>query len=509
MKTMLTALALLILCPLATAQNNASGALDDLIRPQDYRAMRASSSAEDINSNGDDRSIAKGETLVLGELEGPGMITHIWCTVASLDFLHGRNLVLRVYYDGMEKPSVEAPLGDFFGVGHGATVNYTSEVAAVSSYGRARNCWWKMPFQKSARVTVTNESATHDTISFYYYVDWRKMDSLPADTPYFHAHYRQETPAQPGHYVILDTKGRGHYAGTVLSTLQMETGWFGEGDDFIYIDGETTPSLRGTGTEDYFGDAWGFRPFSTPYYGVTLYDGVFPGDRVTAYRWHVQDPIPFKESLKVTIEHRGSVYTDDGTKLASSNERPDWVSSVAYWYQTPAVGFDAPLAPAAERTPPHRMLFSSDMTWRASQEDKVEKGDYQITYRPTTSDAWIEFDFDVPQDGTYQLNAALWYGLSYGVYQPMLDGKPIGEPVNFNNGADDYVWFPLDLHDLKAGKHVLRFEGRGDAPNMRPKAPRGNEFSITYINLLRLEDMKGYHELMNKLLAERKAKEAK
>jgi hypothetical protein len=436
------------------------------------------------------------------------MITHIWCTVASLDFFHGRNLVLRVYYDGLEKPSVEAPLGDFFGVGNGAMANYTSEVASASSYGRARNCWWKMPFKKSARVTVTNESDTYDTISFYYYVDWRKLDAAPDDLMYFHARYRQDMPAQPGHYTILDVKGRGHYVGTVYSALQVENGWFGEGDDFIYIDGEEKPSLKGTGTEDYFGDGWGFRAFSTPYYGVSVYDGYFPGDRVTAYRWHIQDPIPFKDSIKVTIEHRGSVYSEEAGDLASSIERPDWVSSVAFWYQSPAVGFDEPIAPAAQRVAPYKMLFANDLECRASMQDKVDKGRYSVTYKPAKGDQWVEFDFDAPEDGTYQVNAVLWYGISSGVYQPMLDGAPLGDPINFNNGADDPVWTPFDLHTLKAGKHTLRFEGRGDAPNIRTKAPHENAFGITYVALLRLEDVKGYHEVMNKLLAERKAKEA-
>ncbi|MFH1743735.1 MAG: glycoside hydrolase family 172 protein, partial [bacterium] len=251
--------------------------LDGLIQIQPYEARRSSSANEDLHSNGDGRAIAAGETLVLAELEGPGIISHIWTTVGSSDPFASRSLVLRMYWDGAEHPSVQAPLGDFYGVGHGASRNFVSQPVAVSGDGRSRNCYWRMPFRKSAKVTVTNESSEYRCDSLYYQVDWQKHDTLPEDMPYFHAQYRQDMPAKPGDYTILETEGRGHYVGTVYSAHQVELGWFGEGDDRFYIDGEPLPSLRGTGTEDYFGDAWGFREFSTPYIGVSLWEGYFPG----------------------------------------------------------------------------------------------------------------------------------------------------------------------------------------------------------------------------------------
>ncbi len=198
-----------------------SSLLESVARTQDYSAQRASSANPDLHSNGDARSIAPGETLVLAEMDGPGMITHIWTTVGSIDPFYPQSLVLRMYWDGLERPSVEAPLGDFFGVGNGAHANFTSLPVATSSRGRSRNCFWQMPFAKSAKITVTNESTEYKTDSFYYYVDWRKYEALPVDSAYFHAQYRQAMPATPGDYTILETEGRGHYVGTVYSVHQM------------------------------------------------------------------------------------------------------------------------------------------------------------------------------------------------------------------------------------------------------------------------------------------------
>ncbi|GAG50381.1 unnamed protein product, partial [marine sediment metagenome] len=233
----------------------------------------------------------------------------------------------------------------------------------------ARTCYWRMPFRKHIKVTVTNESPVYPVADFYYYLDWQQHESLPDDTTYFHAAYHQSMPAEKGHYTILDTKGAGHYVGTVYSVQQVELGWFGEGDDFIYIDGSETPQLRGTGTEDYFNDAWGFREFSTPFHGVSLYEGRHPGDRVTAYRWHIMDPITFKKSLRVMIEHRGSVMDEtapvDEAKLVGSEERPDWVSSVGFWYQYPPATITEPLPPAEKRTAPYRVLPVGKLTHRA------------------------------------------------------------------------------------------------------------------------------------------------
>ncbi|MGB9608456.1 MAG: glycoside hydrolase family 172 protein, partial [bacterium] len=264
--------------------------------------MRASSSDPNWeNGNADFRYIAPKQTFTLAELKGPGIITHIWFTIWAEDKYFPRSLVLRIYWDDNKDPSVESPLGDFFAVGHGLLTSLNSLPVQISSDGRAYNCYWLMPFRKSAKITITNDSPDKAVRALYYMIDWLKLKSLPPDVPYFHAQYRQEYPCEMGKdYLILKTKGKGFYVGTVLSVQMNQPGWFGEGDDRIYIDGEKVPSLRGTGTEDYFNDAWGFRQFNQLYHGVSVWEGYDVDDRGTAYRWHIQDPIPFEKSLLVT-----------------------------------------------------------------------------------------------------------------------------------------------------------------------------------------------------------------
>lgn len=480
--------------------------LDQLTRAPRAEARRNSSANEDLSRNGDAHGAAPGETLVLMDEDGPGVITHFWNTIGAYDPFHGRSLVLRIYYDGQEKPSVETPLGDFFGVGHGAFKDFTSMPVSVSSHGRSRACYWRMPFRKHIKITLANESATYKLDSFYYYIDWEKRENLPEDTLYFHARYRQAFPATPGNYVILDTQGRGQYVGTVYSVHQVETGWFGEGDDFFYIDGAAAPQLRGTGTEDYFNDAWGFREFCTPYYGVSLYEGVLTGDRVTAYRWHLQDPIPFQKSLRMEMEHRGSIFNDKGSltnfELGNFEERPDWISSVAFWYQYPAVTFEEPIPPADKRIPPYHVIKADQLTYRANPPFLVLPQDPFLTYMPNSAQASIEFDFDVTQDGRYRIDGVFLHGLVAGIYQAFLDGKKLGGPMDFVIANFDPVWRSLDTHDLKAGKHTLRFEGVDQvSTNARNLGPKFYGFGIAYLILLRLDDMEGYQAVMKSLQA--------
>jgi len=466
------------------------GGLDALTLRQDYEARRESSSNADLTSNGDAVPIPPGETLVLLDADGPGVITHFWNTIAAFDPFSGRSVVLRIFYDGNEHPSVQVPLGDFFGVGHGALKSFTSLPVAVSSHGLSRTCYWRMPFRKHIKVTVANESAVYPVASFYYYLDWQKHDRLPEEITYFHAEYRQAMPAPPGHYTIADVQGEGHYVGTVYSAQQVELGWFGEGDDFIYVDGAELPQLRGTGTEDYFNDAWGFREFCTPFHGVSLYEGGFPGDRITAYRWHVTDPIPFKDSLRVTIEHRGSVYDEtseeDQLNLTSSGERPDWISSVAYWYQYPPVTMDTPLPPAEKRIAPYRVIPVGALPRRADPPETVLPSHVGVRYRSKS----------VEESGRYQISGLFQDSIMSAIYQPYLDGEETGSPIDMVLPGGNFVWHSLDLHDLDAGKHTLRFERTaGRSPNARSIPFQFTEFTLEYLLLLRLEDMEGYHQL--------------
>jgi len=203
-----------------------------------------------------------------------------------------------------------------------------------SSDGRARNSYWPMPFRKSCRITVTNEGRRR-VANVYYHVDWEKVKELPPETAYFHARYRQELPAPADGkpYLFLDVKGRGFYVGTVLSVVQAEAGWFGEGDDHFFVDGEKKASIEGTGSEDYFNDAWGLHVEDGPYTGVPVAEGTGLGSRMTGYRWHLTDPVPFTKSLYFEIEHKGWTFKADGSVKSSFGERVDLMSSVSYWYQ--------------------------------------------------------------------------------------------------------------------------------------------------------------------------------
>ncbi len=336
--------------PLLVAQSFPLGAMDGLAKLQSGRTMRSSSSDPNwATGNADARGIDPGGTLVLAELEGPGVIRHFWNTIAATERYYSRLLVLRMYWDGEENPSVECPIGDFFGMGHGLDIPFDSLPIRVTAEGRARNCYWPMPFRKSARITVTNEGRSRVNC-FYYYIDWQQTRRIARKTAYFHAMYRQEFPAKMGQrYLLADIEGKGHYVGTILSSRQNMPGWFGEGDDFFFIDGEEEPSLRGTGTEDYFCDAWGFREQVGLFYGTPLFEGYERGNRTTAFRWHIPDPVTFEKSLRVEIEHVGPTFRDDDTMAAPYGERPDDDSSVAFWYQVEPHKPYAPLPPAYDR----------------------------------------------------------------------------------------------------------------------------------------------------------------
>ena len=212
------------------------------------------------------------------------------------------------------------------------------------SFGRARNSYWPMPFRKSCKITITDEGRRRVT-SLYYHVDWQKHATLPEDIGYFHAYYRQASPPPEGKlYTLLNIRGAGHYVGSVLNIIQTQLGWFGEGDDMFYVDDEKTPRIEGTGSEDYFNDAWALRVSDGAWTGIPVAEGEGYGARLTGYRWHVPDPVPFKKSLRVGIEHAGWTYNPDGTARSGFEERSDFFSSVAYWYQT-GVNEDLPEPP--------------------------------------------------------------------------------------------------------------------------------------------------------------------
>jgi hypothetical protein len=434
--------------------------------------MRASSSDSNLSGNADSRSIESNDTLVLAELSGPGQIAHIWMTIADKDPHYSRMLTLRIYWDGEKDPSVECPIGDFFGIGHGIDKSFTSIPIRVTSQGRGRNCYWPMPFKKSARITVTNESDKRcDAI--YYYIDWQKHESLPENAAYFHAMYRQEYPCVAGsNYLIADIVGHGHYVGTVQSVQSTAPGWYGEGDDFFFIDGEKEPSLRGTGTEDYFCNGWGFEEQSGPFYGTPLWEGYKAGNRSTAYRFHIPDPVTFEKSLRVEIEHKGSDESSAGNPRWYV-ERDDLMSSVAFWYQVEPHKPWPSLPPGKERLPfrERTLLKGHEAVASAKRSDSPVEiqilndatDGQQLWFKPTDDKAWVELSFQTDRAQTPALFIRTAHSWDYGIYQVKLDGEVVGK-FDLYNPTVTFATEELKTRQLKEGLHTLRFECLGKSP---------------------------------------------
>jgi hypothetical protein len=492
-------LAAICLIALACASLNAQSldSLSDLPRLKTFSAHRASSENPFIGSNDDSKRIMPGETLVMADLAGPGVVSHIWLTVADNEYAWPRLVRLRVYYDGKKTPGVDVPLGDFFGVGHGYERQLDSLPIRDGSFGRARNSYWPMPFRKSCRITATDEGNRPVTM-FYYHVDWQKHASLPADVAYFHGYYRQERPAISGkNYEFLSVHGRGHYVGTVLNVIQAAVGWFGEGDDLFYVDGARHPQIMGTGTEDYFNDAWDLRVTYGPWTGTPIAEGERVGARLGAYRWHVPDPIPFTKSLWAGIEHAGWTYQPDGSIRSAFEERPDLFSSAAFWYQM-GVNEELPEPPFGEARLPlgnaQQIAVEDSLSevtttkGKASVQREVDWGRDLLFFEAEGIGSRIDIPLDVPQADRYEIVARIAQAPDSGDYYALLDGKPTnldnrqaatsevptsGSEIFHNYLPEIYIaidrplgWLPLDK-----GRHILSFvcaarDGRSSGYNL-------------------------------------------
>jgi len=321
-----------------------------LARLRNYKNRR-SSSWDRTGGNEDWIVIDPGQTATLLDLHGAGVVTHIWFTINSPDPMHLKNLVLRAWWDGEASPSIETPIGDFFGLSLGEYFLYESALLAVAPV-KALNAYFQMPFAAAARITVTNQGP-QQTQSLYFHIDRIELPSLPDGLGRFHAQYRQAAPCkgvtsdgknQSGrdNYVFLEAEGKGHFVGVAQGVLQNQIYWFGEGDDMIFVDGDAMPTINGTGTEDYFNGAWGYegQRFSYAHNGTPYtVDPERIGGRYCQYRWHIESPIAFEKSIRVTIEH------------GNANDRSDNFYSTAYWYQAePHAAFPALPSPA-DRVP--------------------------------------------------------------------------------------------------------------------------------------------------------------
>ncbi len=492
----------------AVAVSQAGGMLESLTEPHEGHSMRATSTMRmgelhstrrervpdptaqpkgDLEeaSNWDNFRIAPGATHVLMDERGPGVITHIWLTFlgpepqdwAPQGSANHQEMLLRMYWDGRGRPAVEAPVGDFFANCFGKRSTVVSLPVVVED-ADWYNCYWRMPFRKSARIEIVNQSDRPISL-LYYNIDWIKLKKLARRTPYFHAQYRQEYPAQNGKdYVVLETQGTGHYVGTVLAVRTRSPAWFGEGDEKIYVDGESSPSIWGTGTEDYFLSAWGLKTTSTPFFGVPYFDqwGIV-GGHTSAYRWHVSDPIVFQRGIKVTLEHFGWISPDENPehRATSWNEREDDYASVAFWYQTGESTFQPGIPPARERTLPslERVLVAAGDFTNAVHHGKgaavTQTLDFysrpQLFYRPEQpEDAWVEIPFQVERKEPLRLLIQATQAEDYGRYQVLLDGKPVGEPLDFYAATLGSAEFHLLDFWPEPGPHTVRLECVGRNP---------------------------------------------
>ena len=371
-------LALLCSAPRALSGQEMQG----LATQKNYTQERITSSDPTGANDDGDRAhpILPGETRTLANIEGAGIITHMWFTIDSPEVYHLKKLVLRIYWDHDPLPAVEAPIGDFFGLGLGEYFLYESGPLSVGSQ-KALNSYFPMPFHKGARITITNDGE-RPTAAFYYNIDWQKHKSLPENVFSFYAEYRQAQPNAgwtndwkanselkvngainkdgKDNYTIVEAEGPGHYVGVTQSILQNQGDWWGEGDDMMFIDNPATPKITGTGSEDYFLGAWcygncGINPFGSVHptfayknYGNPMNGGDDRGAKWMVYRFHTDSPVPFEKTFKMTIEH------------GHANHRSDNFYTVAYWYQKGPHKLRAPLPPVADRIP--RMINTDGPT---------------------------------------------------------------------------------------------------------------------------------------------------
>ncbi|MCU0960189.1 MAG: DUF2961 domain-containing protein [Pirellulaceae bacterium] len=468
----------------------AAQTMDQLALPKAGRSMRSTSTAADaqgryLHDNADNSCLAPGATRMVLDAQGPGVVTHLWFTFlgperqrwATQGSANHQEILLRVWYDDQPRPAIEVPFGEFFACCFGQRTEVISMPVVVED-GDSYNCFWRMPFRDSIRIEVVNQS-TKSLNLLYYNIDWIKLDDWTDGTPYFYARYRQEYPVRSGRdYVILETQGKGHYVGTVLAVRTRSPSWFGEGDEKIYVDGEETASVWGTGTEDYFLSAWGLKRAGTPYFGTPSFDqwGIV-GGHTAAYRWHIQDPIVFQQSLKVTLEHWGWISTDENAQgeRHSWNEREDDFASVAFWYQTgvPPAGDPVPDARA-------RALPNLDLSFPASpfaqaqhhgagvarvQDNLSFYPQGQLFYQPQEAEgAWVEIPFHVSRREPRRLLLKVTRAEDYGIYQAFLNGVRIGPPLDLY--APEVMPWECHLLDFwpEPGDYTLRLECVGKNP---------------------------------------------
>jgi hypothetical protein len=466
------------------AQQLGGGSLDALVVPRSSRIAHYSS-LDSLGRNDDFRRIPPGQTLTLVDHAGAGIVRRWWITIAPRNNVAlQRQVIVRCYWDDETTPSVEVPVSDFFGVGFGEWRDYISLPLNMTSGGY--NSYWPMPFRRRARVTIENRSSVV-LDRFYYNIDVETYPRLPDSLLYFHAQFRRTSTRAGQPVLLLDAAGRGHYVGTVLS-MQPRRGramWYLEGNERVFIDGEQTPSVLGTGTEDYFSSGWYFDtgPYSAPYHGATIKDSL--SGRVSAYRWHIEDPIPFTRSLRFTIEHGG---TNDTREV-------DY-TSMAVWYQThPHAAFPElpgdlmPLVAEAPRRVP-AMIEAEGLIGRArvtagelrlqdmagfETDSAFWSGGAQLWWVLASAGGRMTLPLRAPAAATYELTGYFTRAQDYGDVRVSVNGRVLSpivrgySPTVVPTGPIAFGRVPL-----RAGANTVTLEIVG-------KDPRAQGYSDGYL----------------------------
>ncbi len=454
----------------ASAQSNPAAGLGSPLSGLAVKRQgtpRHEGSWDRTGGNADFRTVAPGETITLFDYKGAGIVRRFWVTIAPrAEMTIHRQAILRMYWDGETMPSVEAPIGDFFGVGFGEQRDYISLPLNQTSGGY--NCYWPMPFHRSARWTLTNMSKRRID-AFYYNIDFTAYDKLPKEILHFHAQWRRENPTRPNvNYTILEAVGQGHFVGAALF-MQNRRGrglGFLEGDEMIYVDGEKTPSIIGTGTEDYFSSGWYYDRgvYSAPYHGINIKDETL--GRISTYRWHIEDAMPFKKSLKVTIEH------------GHANDHEGDYSSIAFWYQSephapfPAFPTDPDLLLPYVPPPPFKLPGAIEVeslaavakaTQGAVTTQEMEifgnhwSGGSHLWWRPSESGAALSLPLKAETEGEYEIVAYFTKAPDYGSIRLTLNDAPLGQEINlYDENVVATGAVSLGKVRLKSGENLLK-----------------------------------------------------
>ena len=470
--------------PAAAQLPGTGGVLDALILARDSRLAHYSS-FDPRQGNDDFRPLAPGETLTLVDHRGAGIVRRWWVTIAPRNSVPlQRQLIVRCWWDDETTPSVEVPLSDFFGLGFGEWTDYESAPLNMTSGGY--NAYWAMPFRSRARITIENRSSV-PVDRLYFNIDVETFDSLSDDVLYFHAQFRRTSAARGTPVTVLEAEGRGHYVGTVLA-MQPAYGrslWYLEGNERVFVDGETAPSVLGTGTEDYFSSGWYFDtgPYSALYHGAPIKDTA--SGRISAYRWHIPDPIPFRERLRFTIEHGGTNDTP-GTDYTST----------AFWYQThphapfPPLPADLmPLPPWEPRTIEGMIEGESLVSTARVTAGEVRLQDMANFEREGASWSdgvqlwWVEarpgarmtLRLEAPEAGTYELVGYFTRATDYGRIRMHLNGRPLAPEV------DLYAPVVAPTGPVSLGRVPLRAGDNELVVELVGKNPRSQGFGGGYL----------------------------